>query len=121
MSIFLVLGADNYAYADGQFRLLLPKMLNAHGPAKPRFVIVGSGAHKRLGQEFPYDDPNAEESASYPATKVLNHLFATALVRRSSGKVDAFSLSPGCELPFDLTFEWLGGHVMNAHVCIEKG
>jgi len=72
------------------------------GPSSPRFVIVGSGAHKMLGKEFPWDDPNYVKSeylfaASYPATKVLNHLFAPALVRKSVGKVDAFSCSPGCE------------------------
>lgn len=80
------------ADADPRARLLLSRMLT--GPSKPRFVIVGSGAHKMLQGEFPWDDPNG--NTSYPATKVLNHLFAPALVRKSAGKVDAFSLSPGC-------------------------
>ncbi|ORY23692.1 hypothetical protein BCR39DRAFT_548791 [Naematelia encephala] len=79
-------------------KLILPKMLTK--PTPPRFVIVASGAHERLSEGFNWSDPNCRQPGSYdmaiyPKSKTLNILFAAALARKSGGKVEAISVTPG--------------------------
>ncbi|WVR04903.1 hypothetical protein IAU60_001915 [Kwoniella sp. DSM 27419] len=66
----------------------------------PRIVVVGSGAHGMV-KTFRWDDPHYlkedeyEPGTQYAESKVLNQLLGPALVRKSSGRVKAYTCSPG--------------------------
>ena len=70
--------------------------------ATPRIVSVSTFVHTE-STGFRWSDPNylKEEEydgyTSYKDSKVLVILFASALARRSGGKIDSYSLNPGCE------------------------
>ncbi|WVQ98374.1 hypothetical protein IAU59_005497 [Kwoniella sp. CBS 9459] len=90
--------AGNHAGPFLLTKLLLPKMLSDN--RTPRIVIVGSGAH-RFVKGFRWEDrlytkeDEYQTSAAYAESKILSQLFAPALVRKSSGRVKAYSCSPG--------------------------
>lgn len=76
-------------------RELLPKM-----SSPPRIVMVSSGAHTM--HPFRFDDWNWKQGDydgmhAYGASKVGGVLFCSALARKSKGKVEAISITPGGE------------------------
>ncbi|OCF33729.1 hypothetical protein I316_04441 [Kwoniella heveanensis BCC8398] len=92
--------ASNHAGPFLLTKLLLPKMLS--DGRSPRIVIVGSGAH-RFVKGFRWEDPlylkedEYQGNSAYSESKILNQLLAPALVRKSGGRVKAYSCSPGSE------------------------
>ncbi|WVF69461.1 hypothetical protein IAT40_004238 [Kwoniella sp. CBS 6097] len=89
--------ASNHAGPFLLTKLLLPKIVSDQ--RSPRIVIVGSGAHRFI-KGFRWSDPlylkenEYEGSPAYSESKVLSQLFAPALVRKSGGRVKAYSCSP---------------------------
>jgi NAD(P)-dependent dehydrogenase (short-subunit alcohol dehydrogenase family) len=88
--------------------LISPKVIaSGSNSYVPRIVYVASAAHAwcdgvNLAQMEHPDPSTYKPMAAYAQAKSANILTAIELTKRASGRINAYSLCPGGELPFTL-------------------